>query len=139
MTTENVQDLIRFIRTREVGDKLDIATSQYANNTTRPGFSFDFHSTAPAVRSLIKRGYLTGDCGWRCYRVEVVKMPPDENDRNISVTMTVREARALLLAAGDIVQNEDALESVFVSDAEEMQASERGYNALRNAAYGRSK
>ena len=71
----NVSDLLDFISKQPIGTKLDIATSQYATNTTAPGFHFDYWSTAPAVRSLIKQGYLEGDCGWRYYGVTVVKHP----------------------------------------------------------------
>jgi hypothetical protein len=75
MTTTNVQDLKDFIATRKVGDRLEIATSEYASNTTPAGHSFDFHSTAPAVRSLIKAGYLEGANGWRYYDVRVARLP----------------------------------------------------------------
>lgn len=68
----NVQELKDFIKTKPIGAVLEIATSQYASNTTPPGHSFDYHSTAPAVRSLIKSGLLKGWCGWRYYEVEVL-------------------------------------------------------------------
>lgn len=71
----NVNELKNFIAKCKVGDKLEIATSEYASNTTAPGHSFDAHSTAPAVRALINQGYLEGDCGWRYYGVTVVKLP----------------------------------------------------------------
>lgn len=72
MTVENLK---QFIRGCKVGDKLEIATSQYASNTTDAGHRFDFHSSAPAVRSLIKKGFLKGECGWRYYDVTVIKLP----------------------------------------------------------------
>ena len=68
----NVQDLKDFINGHPVGTVLNIATSQYAYNTTSPGFRFDYHSTAPAVRSLINSGLVKGWCGWRYYEVEVL-------------------------------------------------------------------
>jgi len=71
--TSNVQQLRDFLIAHPVGTKLAIATSQYATNTTAPGFRFDFTSTAPAVRSLIASGIIEGDCGWRYYDVTVVK------------------------------------------------------------------
>lgn len=54
------------------GDKLNIQTSEYAYNTTAPGFRFDEAASAPAVRALIKKGILSGECGWRYYAVEVL-------------------------------------------------------------------
>jgi hypothetical protein len=54
------------------GDALNIQTSEYAYNTTAPGFRFDEAASAPAVRALINKGILTGECGWRYYAVEVV-------------------------------------------------------------------
>ena len=71
----NVQDLMDFIGKKPIGTELDIATSKYADNTNAPGHVFDFWSTAPAVRSLIKAGYLIGECGWRYYRVTVLRPP----------------------------------------------------------------
>ncbi len=71
----NVNGLKSFIAKCKVGDKLEIATSEYASNTTAPGHRFDAHSTAPAVRSLIKQGYITGESGWRYYDVTVVRLP----------------------------------------------------------------
>lgn len=68
----NVQDLRDFIKGHSVGTVLEIATSQYASNTTSPGHRFDYHSTAPAVRSLINSGLITGWCGWRYYEVTVL-------------------------------------------------------------------
>ena len=68
----NAQELADFIARQEPGTKLKIATSQYAYNTTPKGFYFDFHSTAQAVRGAIKKGLITGSCGWRYYDVTVV-------------------------------------------------------------------
>ena len=74
MTIDELKD---FIRTCKIGTKLEIATSQYASNTTAPGHRFDCYSNAAAVRSLINAGYLKGSCGWRYYEVKVVKHPPE--------------------------------------------------------------
>lgn len=68
----NVIQLKRFLADKAPGTKLELATSQYASNTTDPGHTFDFHTTAQAVRSLIKQGWLKGSCGWRYYDVEVL-------------------------------------------------------------------
>ncbi len=54
------------------GKMLDIQTSEYAYNTTAPGFRFDEAASAPAVRALIKKGLLKGECKWRYYAVEVL-------------------------------------------------------------------
>lgn len=68
----NVQDLTDFIKRQPIGAVLEIATSEYASNTTAPGHRFDYHSTAPAVRSLINSGLIEGWCGWRYYEVTVL-------------------------------------------------------------------
>ena len=68
----NVDELKAFIASKRKGAKLDIATSQYADNTTAPGYRFDFHSTAPAVRSLVKAGLIEADYRWRYYEVIVL-------------------------------------------------------------------
>jgi len=65
----NVSDLRSFIEGQPVGVVLEIATSQYADNTTPPGHRFDYYSTAPAVRSLIKAGLIEGESRWRYYEV----------------------------------------------------------------------
>ena len=49
----NVKDLETFIATKPAGTKLDIATSQYATNTVAKAYTFDFNTTAQAVRGLI--------------------------------------------------------------------------------------
>ena len=69
----NTEKLLAFIRTQAVGTKLEIATSEYASNNTPAGHCFAFHSSAQAVRSLIKQGYLSGEYLWRYYDVEVIK------------------------------------------------------------------
>lgn len=71
----DINNLKNFIAKCKVGDVLEIATSEYASNTTAPGHRFDAHSTAPAVRSLIKQGYVTGESKWRYYEVKVVRLP----------------------------------------------------------------
>ena len=68
----NVSELKDFINTKPIGSMLDIATSQYAGNTTSPGYRFDAHSSAQAVRSLIKQGLIKGENRWRYYEVEVI-------------------------------------------------------------------
>ena len=68
----NVNDLLQYILSHRIGHKFTVATSQYANNTTAPGFTFDTWSTAPAVRSLIKQGFIEGECGWRYYDCKVI-------------------------------------------------------------------
>lgn len=70
--SDNVQNLLKYVLAHPVGHKFTIATSQYANNTTAPGFTFDQHSTAPAVRSLVKRGFIKAELGWRYYDAEVI-------------------------------------------------------------------
>lgn len=69
----NVNDLKTFLEGQPVNKKLYIATSQYATNTVAEGFTFDFHSTAQAVKSLIKQGIIKGECGWRYYEVKKIK------------------------------------------------------------------
>ena len=68
----NVEQLKEFIAGHKPGQVLDIATSQYADNTTSPNFKFAYYSTAPAVRSLIKSGIIAGECRWRYYEVTVL-------------------------------------------------------------------
>ncbi len=71
----NVNELKRFLADKAPGTKLELATSQYASNTTKPGHTFDFHTTAQAVRSLIKQDWVKGECRWRYYEVEVLARP----------------------------------------------------------------
>lgn len=68
----NVDDLKAFIKGERKGAKLDIATSQYASNTTAPGYTFDYQSTAPAVRSLERSGLIKAEYRWRYYEVTVL-------------------------------------------------------------------
>ena len=79
MTTPNVQNLMNYIATLNVGDVIEIATSEYADNTTPLGHRFDWYTTAPAVISLIKQGYIAGENRWRYYECTVVKLPPMES------------------------------------------------------------
>ena len=65
----NVKELQRFLADKPVGSRWDVATSQYAYNTTSPGYRFDFHSTAPAVRGLAQKGLIEANYGWRYYEV----------------------------------------------------------------------
>ena len=71
----NVDDLKYFLAGRKVGDVVEVATSTYADNTTAPGHRFDFYSTAPAVLSLIKKGYVKGDNLWRYYELTILRIP----------------------------------------------------------------
>jgi hypothetical protein len=68
----NVSNLLDYALAHPIGTKFTIATSQYAYNTVAPGFRFDTHSTAPAVRSLVKRGFIKAEYGWRYYDAEIV-------------------------------------------------------------------
>jgi hypothetical protein len=72
MASENVRYLLDYVLHMPIGHKFTIATSQYANNTTEPGFRFDQWSTAPAVRSLVNRGFIKAEYGWRYYDAEVI-------------------------------------------------------------------
>jgi hypothetical protein len=67
MKNQNVLDLEDFVRTLKIGQKANVATSQYAMNTVADGFTFDHWSTPQAVRSLQKRGIITATYGWRYY------------------------------------------------------------------------
>ena len=72
----NVKQLRWFVENHmEIGGTAEIATSQYANspNAAGPHYHFDEHSTAPAVRSLIKSGLIDGFCGWRYYKITRLK------------------------------------------------------------------
>ena len=69
--SENVENLTWFVENcMKVGDTSDVATSQYADNTTAPGYRFDTYSTAPAVRSVAKSGLISAESNWRYYRVK---------------------------------------------------------------------
>jgi hypothetical protein len=69
----NVDDLKYFLAGRKVGDVVEVADS-----TTAPGHRFDFYSTAPAVRSLIKQGYVKGDNLWRYYELKILRIPTNQ-------------------------------------------------------------
>jgi len=68
---KNTEELLEFLKDKKSGEKFDISTSDYSCNYQTGYATFDFHSTAPCVRGLIKRGILKGSCGWRYYAVEV--------------------------------------------------------------------
>jgi len=68
----NVTELKEFVESKPAGTKLDIATSQYADNTTAPGYRFDAYSNPAAVRSLEKKGLIKATSNWRYYEVEVL-------------------------------------------------------------------
>jgi hypothetical protein len=67
--SSNVDSLIDFISSKEKGQIIEIATSGYAGIC---GATFDFHSTAQAVRAVEKRGIIKAESMWRYYRVEVL-------------------------------------------------------------------
>ncbi len=71
------QELLDHLRGKPVGYACDVATSQYAYNTTPPGYRFDCHSSAQAVRGLERRGIIKADYRWRYYRVELVQSASD--------------------------------------------------------------
>lgn len=73
MLSANVRNLLDYVLSHPIGTEFTCATSQYANNTTAPGFRFDTWSTAQAVRSLVKRGFIEAECGWRYYDCKVVR------------------------------------------------------------------
>jgi hypothetical protein len=67
--SRTIIDFLDFVNSQPIGAVLEIATSQYAGNH---GAVFDYRSTAPAVRSMIKQGFLEGESCFRFYRVTVV-------------------------------------------------------------------
>ena len=74
----NVTQLKDFVASKPAGTKLDIATSQYADNTTPAGYHFDAYSNAAAIRSLVKQELIEAVYMWRYYEVTV--LPLDEKD-----------------------------------------------------------
>ena len=69
---QNVRNLLNYVLHMPIGHEFTVATSQYANNTTAPGFRFDQWSTPGAVRSLVKRGFIEAEYGWSYYDCKVV-------------------------------------------------------------------
>jgi len=68
--SENVENLTWFVKNHmEVGDTADVATSQYADNTTPKDYRFATYSTAPAVRSVAKSGLIDAEAVWRYHRI----------------------------------------------------------------------
>lgn len=53
-----------------------VATSYYFSNVC--SLTPDAWSSAPAMRGLISRGLLEGDCGWRCYQVKLTELGKTE-------------------------------------------------------------
>lgn len=51
---------------------IQVATSQYAENTVRDGFHFDAFCNSPALRGLEKRGLIQLESSWRCATVSRV-------------------------------------------------------------------
>ncbi len=68
----NVSDLQDYLLSKAPGTKLNIATSQYADNTTAPGFTFDYRSTAQAVQAVAGMGYCRAEYFWRYFEVTVL-------------------------------------------------------------------
>ena len=69
----NVNELKRFLADKQPGTVFEIATSQYADNTTEPGHRFDFYSTGQAVASLVKQGWIKAEDRWRYSDVKVLE------------------------------------------------------------------
>lgn len=72
MASRNTEELLDFLSDKKRGEKFDIATSQYACTFQTGYATFDFWSTAQAVRGLIKKGIIKGECKWRYYEIEVL-------------------------------------------------------------------
>jgi len=68
----NLNELKRFLTDKQPGTVFEIATSQYADNTTAPGHKFDFYSTGQAVASLVKQGWIEAADRWRYSDVKVL-------------------------------------------------------------------
>lgn len=79
MKSQNVVNLLDYVLAHPIGTEFTCATSQYANNTTAPGFRFGTWSTAPAVRSLVKRGFIKAEYSWRYYDCKVISHTGIEN------------------------------------------------------------
>ena len=72
MASRNTEELLDFLSNKKKGEKFDVATSQYASNFQTGWATFDFWSTAQAVRGLEKRGLIKARYGWRYYEIEVL-------------------------------------------------------------------
>jgi len=99
----NVNELKSFLTDKQPGDVFEIATSQYADNTTKPGHRFDFYSTGQAVASLVKQGWIEASDRWRYSDVTVL---PRERAGLTCPKMQraydmVQKARQLLCDASD--------------------------------------
>lgn len=68
----NVSELTEFLANRKAGETLEIATSQYADNTTAPDHYFDYYTTVQAVLSLVKKGVIMAEYRWRYYEVTIL-------------------------------------------------------------------
>jgi len=90
MTSRNTENLLDFLRGKKVGEKFDIATSQYASCFQTGYATFDYWSTAQAVRGLVKRGIIKGECGWRYYEVELLQEIPDPTPWQVGRTFNVK-------------------------------------------------
>ena len=99
MTSRNTENLLDFLRGKKIGDKFDIATSQYASTFQTGYATFDYWSTAQAVRGLIKRGILKGECGWRYYEVELLQEIPEPTPWQVGRTFNIK-------SDGEIIETE---------------------------------
>ena len=70
MPSRNTLELEHFIANMEVGETAEVQTSEYATNHTRPGYRFDFWSTAAAVRGAAARGLIEADYKWLYYEIK---------------------------------------------------------------------
>jgi len=99
----NVNALKSFLTDKQPGTVFEVATSQYADNTTAPGHRFDFYSTGQAVASLVKQGWIEASDRWRYSDVTVL---PRERAGLTCPKMQkaydlVAQARELLCKAAD--------------------------------------
>jgi len=99
----NVNKLKEFLTDKKPGTLFEIATSQYADNTTAPGHRFDFYSTGQAVASLVKQGWIEAADRWRYSDVKVLKRPAASLTcpKIARAYKMVCDARELLFQASD--------------------------------------
>ena len=94
----NVNELKRFLVNKRPGTVFEIATSQYADNTTEPGHRFDFYSTGQAVASLVKQGWIKAEDRWRYSDVKVLPRKHFLKDPRIEAAYnTAQKARCKLM------------------------------------------
>lgn len=127
MTSRNTENLLDFLRGKMIGEKFDIATSQYASCFQTGYATFDFWSTAQAVRGLIKRGILKGECGWRYYEVELLQEIPEPTPWQEGRTFNIK------LEGGEVVETECAK---WTADFREFQLTDgRGFVSMDALEY----